>query len=86
MTDDRAAALEDLVGRLTAALDAAEPKEVAALSREKRLVLAELESLAGSRKGSPIDELAKQRADRRSKASASARPGGSGQQRRKRSS
>lgn len=50
--------------RLEAAMDEAEPKELAALVREHRAVLKELESLAAPKKGSVRDEVAKKRAAR----------------------
>lgn len=49
-TGDRRAALEALRDRIAVELDGAEGRDVATLSRELRLVLAELESLPGSRR------------------------------------
>lgn len=56
------------IKRIDAALDLAEPREVAALLRERRITLAEIESIAGPEEGSIVDELTKRRKDRRSAA------------------
>jgi hypothetical protein len=60
--------LTDLLDRISRAIDDAEVNELAPLSREKRLVLAELDSLAGTVKGSTVDRLAEQRDRRRAAA------------------
>lgn len=65
---DRVAHLEGLLTLIDTTLRVAEPRVVAALSREKRLILAELDSLAGMSKGSTVDQLAQRRATRRTKA------------------
>jgi len=65
VADEHASALRDLLARIDAALDQAEPREVASLSREKRQLLTELDKLAGTEKGSPVDELNRRREERR---------------------
>jgi hypothetical protein len=85
MTTVRVDALEALLVIVDHAIAVAEPREVAALSREKRQLLSELESLAAGVKGSPIDDIARRREARLAKAPARAPTPGSGQQRRKRS-
>lgn len=54
------------VTHLDTALRVAEPREVAALLRERRITLAEIAALGGVEKGSVIDELANRRKDRQS--------------------
>jgi hypothetical protein len=58
--------------RLEAAMDEAGPRELPALVREHRMVLAELASLAKPQKGSTRDQLAEKRAAREAGASGSA--------------
>ena len=60
--------LRSQITRLDSALDAAEPREIAALLRERRITLSEIESLAGPEKGSIVDELTRKRQGRRSAA------------------
>lgn len=66
---DRREVLTDLRDRLLAACPAAEIKELPALSRELRQVLAELDALPSGEKKAPADEIAKRREERRRKAS-----------------
>jgi hypothetical protein len=61
----RRAALEALRDRLATDIEAADPKAVAALSRELRIVMAELDALRGGEAGDTVDDLAKRRAARR---------------------
>lgn len=74
MATDRLAELEQHLAHLDAALKLAEPKEVAALLRERRITLGEIAALGGVEKGSAIDELAQRRADRRAKAGVDEKP------------
>jgi hypothetical protein len=65
------ALIDDLraaVTRIDAALDLAAPNELASLLRERRITLAEIDSLSGPEEGSIVDELTKRRKDRRSAA------------------
>jgi len=55
--------------RLESAMDEATPKELAALVREHRMVLAEMAALSGPKKGSTRDQLAEKRAARKAAAS-----------------
>ena len=64
---DRVAELRKNLRHLDEAVQRAEPKELAALLRERRITLSELASLGGVEKGSSIDELARRREDRRAK-------------------
>lgn len=57
--------------RLEAAMDEAEPRELAALVREHRTVLAEIEKLAATPKGSVIDQIAQKRREREAGAAGS---------------
>ena len=69
-TRTRLQTLEAAERRLEAALDAAEPKEIAALIREQRQVARELDEIrrAVPQEGSLNDELVKRRAARKSAA------------------
>lgn len=63
--------LDDLrwaVARIDQALEDCEPREVAALLRERRITLAEIDSMTGPEEGSIVDELTKRRKVRRSEA------------------
>ncbi|GAB1642545.1 hypothetical protein [Krasilnikovia sp. MM14-A1259] len=62
--------LESLRDQLIAACPASELKELPALSRELRQVLAELDAIPDGKAKAPADEIAKRRADRRRKAAA----------------
>lgn len=75
---DRAAVLRALSGLLAATLDEAEPHRVAALSRELRETLAELDGLPAAEGRSASDDLAAKRERRRSAASSAPRPGRGG--------
>lgn len=66
--------LQGLLERLDVALITCAEREVAAISREKRQVLAELDSLAGLAEGSPIDELKRKRDARKARVAAAAAP------------
>jgi len=61
---DRRSELEGLRGKLIAASEVAEAKELPAVSRELRQVLAELEDLKDVNGSGIADELDKQRARR----------------------
>ena len=82
---DRVEHLNELLDLLTTAIERADVGELAPLSREKRLVLAELDSLAGTVKGSTVDRLAEQRERRRAAAAVVLPAEGGGVKRRKRS-
>lgn len=62
---DRATALTALRDKLAAAIDAAQPNELAQLSRQMSAVLAELEQVATPTGGSKSDELRARRAAKR---------------------
>ena len=66
---DRRRGLQALRGRLVAALEECEPREVAALSRQLALVLKELDELPAAKGASSFDDLASRRAARKSAAS-----------------
>jgi len=66
------------VGMLDRASKICEPRELPAILRERRITMAELTSLRGVDKGSVIDELAKRRADRRTRTDVAAKPGRGG--------
>lgn len=66
---DRATVLKALRERLASAIEAAEPKELAPLVRQMVSVTAELAAIEKSG-ASRVDDLAKARSRRRSKASA----------------
>lgn len=68
---DRRLSLEALSHKLAVAVSSAEPHHQAALSKELRAVLAELESLPGGEELSPFDEIANRRAARLSAANQS---------------
>ena len=80
--ETREAALKGLLVVVSEAIGGCEPRELAALSREKRRILVELESLAGSGKGSAIDELDRRREARRAAATVRASAGRGGVKRR----
>lgn len=63
-TGDRTAALVALRDALAAAIDRAEPRELAPLARQMQAVLAELEQLLVPAEGSVSDELRARRAAR----------------------
>ena len=65
---DRPAQLAAMRDNLALMISLAEPKEVAALNRELRAVLDDLDKVP-AQKGSTVDEIAKRRADRRAAAS-----------------
>lgn len=65
---DRRETLEDLRARLLAAIPEAELKELAALSREVRQILADLDGLPSADAKAPADEIARRREDRRRRA------------------
>lgn len=65
---DRQRALEALREAVAAQLEEAEPKEAAALSRELRQILGELDKLSAGARGDSVDDLAARRAARRSDA------------------
>ncbi|KAB8179144.1 hypothetical protein FH609_004170 [Streptomyces sp. 3MP-14] len=66
---DRRAILEAVRDRLAVELAAVEGKDAAAVAKELRATVAELESLPGGKEVSPLDELAARRAERRADAS-----------------
>ncbi len=68
VTGSRRDALEAIRDRLAAELEDAEGREVAALARELRATLLELEGLPSKREESPVDDLAARRANRRAAA------------------
>ncbi|GAA2351722.1 hypothetical protein [Streptomyces carpaticus] len=63
--------LEAVRDRLAEELLAAEGRDVAALAKELRATVAELESLPGGKEVSPLDDLAARRAARRAEAAGS---------------
>lgn len=65
---DRREALEAMRAHLAGLLLGAEPREAAALSRELRRVLDELDRLGAGTKGDSVDDLAARRARRRAAA------------------
>jgi hypothetical protein len=65
---DRRASLEKMRDALAQSLEAAEGKEVAAISKELREVMRELEQIPTGKEVSTSDDLAKRRADRIAKA------------------
>ena len=68
---DRRKELEALQAKLVAASEGAEPRELPAVSRELRLVMAELEDLKDVDGNGIADELDKQRARRLARPEAS---------------
>ena len=66
-TGDRRASLEALRDLLARQLETAE-RDVPALARQLREVMAELDALPNPKEKSPVDELTRKRAARRSKA------------------
>lgn len=71
---DRRAALQSARDALAAAIDAAEPRELAPLVKQFRETLAELESLGAAREVSASDDLAAKRKARRAAAPAARAP------------
>lgn len=65
---DRRAALEAIRDKLAAELEAASGRDAAAIAKELRSTINELESLPGGKEVSRLDELAARRADRRADA------------------
>ena len=72
---DRRAVLLDLQARLEVALNEAEPREVAQLSREMRATVAELEALPDAQGNSPVDQVAARRRERQEAARKAAEAG-----------
>lgn len=68
-TGDRRRALRALRDVLARTIEDAEPREVAALSRQLALVLKELDELPAAKGASSFDDLASRRAARKSTAS-----------------
>lgn len=62
---DHRTGLEAIRDRLAIELEAADGRDVATLSRELRLTIAELENLPSKREESRVDDLAQRRANRR---------------------
>lgn len=65
---DHVEELEQHLKHIDVSLSVAEPRELAGLLRERRITLNEIAALGGIEEGSRIDELARRREDRRSKA------------------
>ncbi|WP_157251047.1 hypothetical protein [Nonomuraea typhae] len=68
LSGDRRASLEAIRDKLAAELRDASGRDTAALAKELRSTIAELESLPGGKEVSRLDELASRRADRRANA------------------
>ncbi|WP_435111886.1 hypothetical protein [Nocardiopsis synnemataformans] len=71
---DRRRSLEALRDRIGAALDAAEPNEVAPLSRQLMMVLREIDELPDADRRDSVDDLAARRAARRADAARAREP------------
>jgi hypothetical protein len=65
---ERGTGLKALRTKLFAELADAAGRDVAAIARELRAVMAEIETLPSERKDSPVDDLAAKRASRRAAA------------------
>lgn len=76
LSPDRRVVLKALQQRLAAALDEAEPREVATLAKQMAACVAELESLPRSDADSPIDQVAARRRERQEAARLAAEAGG----------
>lgn len=68
MASDRIKILTEIRDQLMDTMTQAEPRELAALARELRATLAELDALGAGREESALDDLAKRRAARRESA------------------
>jgi hypothetical protein len=76
LSGDRRTVLKALQRRLAAALDEAEPGQVATLAKQMAACVAELEGLPGNAGDSPVDQVAARRRERQEAARRAAEASG----------